>query len=356
MQSKKYPSQKGGRPRIEISWEGTPTNCKHVVINFDGEEIGTISNQKMMEEGQWFTTQYDTILGVKLKRNPLIDFIGTCKWEISMYGDFGPGLHCTRQKLESISSIVFFIAGFNISVGLVVTLFKVEPFGSTIGGIFMIIFGFVFLGLGFLVSRRSEIALGTAFTLFLLDTIFLAYYQIIELPTQARITGATYSLSPPFWLYIIHAILLYWAISLCTDLLDHFRIPQQNDKSASSIIFFIAGFNISVGLAVTLFKDEPFGGIFMIIFGFVFLGLGFLVKPRSEIALGTAFTLFLLDTIFLVYYQIIELPTQARITGAIYSSSPSFFLYIVHAILLYVMWQGFGAIRKLKIDRNDVYP
>jgi hypothetical protein len=210
MQSKKYPLEKGGQPRLEISWKGSPVKCKHVAISVDGQEIGTIANQKLMEEGQEFCLQDGSTLVVKLNRGMLIDFIGICKWEISLNGEIIPDPDFEpAQKHKSAYGIVFFIAGFNIAVGFAVALFKFERFGGAIGGISMIIFGFIFLGLGFLVKRRSAIALGIAFTIFLLDTIYLAYYQLIELPTQPHIVGTTYSSSPNYWPYMFRGLLLY---------------------------------------------------------------------------------------------------------------------------------------------------
>jgi hypothetical protein len=207
MQSKKYPLEKGGQPRLEISWKGSPVKCKHVAISVDGQEIGTIANQKLMEEGQEFRLQDGSTLVVKLNRGMLIDFIGICKWEISLNGEIIPDPDFEpAQKHKSAYGIVFFIAGFNIAVGF--ALFKFERFGGAIGGISMIIFGFIFLGLGFLVKRRSAIALGIAFTIFLLDSIYFVYYQLIELPTQARIAGGTTHSSSPES-YIFRGLFLY---------------------------------------------------------------------------------------------------------------------------------------------------
>jgi hypothetical protein len=208
MQSKKYPLEKGGQPRLEISWKGSPVKCNNVIISVDGQEIGTIANQKLIEEGQRFHLQDDSILEVKLERGLLIDFMGMCKWKIFLNGELIPDPFFTAaQKHKSAFDSVFLIAGFNIAVGLAVTFFKFERFGGAIGGITMIIFGFVFLGLGFSVKRRSEIALGIAFTIFLLDTIYFVYYQLIELPAQARIAGTAHSASLES--YILRGLFLY---------------------------------------------------------------------------------------------------------------------------------------------------
>ena len=85
-----------------------------------------------------------------------------------------------QARLRNAYLMVYFIAGLNLVLGFVSLLFDVELLRQLGVGIGSILFGLVFLALGFFVQRQSTLALILAIVIFALDGIvgiFLAASQ-----------------------------------------------------------------------------------------------------------------------------------------------------------------------------------
>jgi hypothetical protein len=123
--------------------------------------------------------------------------------------------------------------------------------------------------------------------------------------------------------------------------------PSKRLSVAYAIIFFIAGLNIVLGL-IAVFTESEFLteriGIdwTTIVFGMVFLLLGFLVRGRSVVALAVAVVLFIASGIwsFVVISQ-----TMTR-------GAPPIGGIVMRILLLIPMIQGFGALRDLKANEQ----
>ena len=127
--------------------------------------------------------------------------------------------------------------------------------------------------------------------------------------------------------------------------------PQKNLATAYGAVFFVGAFSVIVGLVAVLFEVRFLQNLGLgwssILFGIVFLVLGYYVKQGAMIALAIAIGLYSLDGIVFLVDLIQRKGSPA--TGGI----------IFRLIMLWFMSRGFGAIRELKANttrniRNSV--
>ena len=164
MPKRAYALEKSGPKRLEVSWKGL---WKNVTIQLDGETIGTIPGQKQLSAGQEFQLTDGSTLKVQLVKK-----LTTTELQVLRNGQPLPGSASDPEtKFKTAYGMVFFIAGLNIVLGLVAWVFQVEFLESIGIGIYSIIFGVVFLVLGYFVQRRSVVALVMAIAVFALDGI-----------------------------------------------------------------------------------------------------------------------------------------------------------------------------------------
>ncbi|NTV00878.1 MAG: hypothetical protein HGA55_07145, partial [Methanoregulaceae archaeon] len=116
--------------------------------------------------------------------------------------------------------------------------------------------------------------------------------------------------------------------------------PQTRLKNAYLMVYFVAGLNLVLGFISSLFNVEflqAMGiGFVSIIYGLVFLVLGFFVQRRSAVALILAIVIFALDGILGFFLSIAA------------GYSPGIGGMVARIILLIPMVQGVGAIKALK--------
>ncbi len=173
MPKQSFALEAGGEKRLEISWKGM---YKDVTVSLDGTSIGVIPNQKALSAGQ----EFRSIDGTTIKVQLVSKFMST-ELQVLRNGQPIPGSASDPQtKVKNAYGMVCFVAGLNLVLGLVSFLFNVE-FLQQIGiGFGSILFGLVFLALGFFVQRKSTVALILAIVIFALDGIvgfFLAASQ-----------------------------------------------------------------------------------------------------------------------------------------------------------------------------------
>ncbi|MBN1920933.1 MAG: hypothetical protein JW892_06790 [Anaerolineae bacterium] len=154
----------GGEKRLEISWKGM---WKNVTVSLDGAPLGVIPSQKALSAGQEFQAPDGSTIKVQL-----VNKLMTTELHVLRDGQPLPGSAADpRTKLKNAYGMIYFVAGLNLVLGLVTTLFDVE-FLQIIGiGVNSIIFGLVFLVLGYFVQRKSAVALILAIVIFALDGI-----------------------------------------------------------------------------------------------------------------------------------------------------------------------------------------
>ncbi len=162
MPKQSYALEAGGEKRLEISWKPF---WKDITVTLDGNSIGTIPNQKALTSGQEFRLPDGTALKVQL-----VSRVTSTELQVLRNGQPPPGSASDPQiRLKYAYWVVYFVAGLNLVLGLISFLFNVE-FLQQIGiGFGSILFGLVFLVLGFFTQRKSMVALILAIVIFALD-------------------------------------------------------------------------------------------------------------------------------------------------------------------------------------------
>ena len=173
MPTQRYALESGGAKRLEVSWKGL---WKNLAIKLDGNVVGTIAGQKELKAGQDLELPDGSVLHVQL-----VQKFSSTELQILRNGEPLPGSASDPvQRLKTAYGMVFFVAGLNIVLGVIAGLFQVE-FLYAIGiGWGSVVFGVIFLVLGFFVKRESMVALILAIVIFALDGImgfFLAAQQ-----------------------------------------------------------------------------------------------------------------------------------------------------------------------------------
>lgn len=159
-----YAFEAGGEKRLTLTWKG---GYRNMTVTLDGSPLGVIADQKALRAGQEFRLMDGSILKVQL-----VNKISGSELQVLRNGQPLPGSSSDPQaKLKTAAYMVFFIAGLNLVLGILSVLLKSEFLQAAGIGIFSIIFGLVFLLLGFFVWRRSSVALILAIVIFALDGI-----------------------------------------------------------------------------------------------------------------------------------------------------------------------------------------
>lgn len=124
--------------------------------------------------------------------------------------------------------------------------------------------------------------------------------------------------------------------------------PQQQLKLAAGIVYFVGGLSLLLGILAAVAKVDflinlGFGAVSMGV-GVLFVVLGYFVSQRSMIALGVAMALFAADFVLSIMAAI---DYGGRVpTGGI----------VIRIFLLFGMWSGFGAIKKLRQAEQSAPP
>lgn len=156
--------EEDGEKRLEVSWKGL---YKDVTVSLDGNSVGVIPDQKALSAGQEFRLFDGSTLKVQLVNK----FMAT-ELQVLRNGQPLPGSSSDPQaRLKNAYYMVYFVAGLNLVLGFVSFLFNVELLQQIGIGLGSVIFGLVFLALGFFVQRKSIVALILAIVIFALDGI-----------------------------------------------------------------------------------------------------------------------------------------------------------------------------------------
>jgi ribosomal protein L37E len=153
----------GGEQRLIIAWKGIWTNAS---IYLDKKPIGLIPDKKLLIAGQDLLLPDGSTIKVQLDPKKGIN--------VFRNGQLLPGSASDpkvqhKGAYELAYGIVYFVGGINILLGLATSLFKLELFGQASDGLYQLLFGLIFLALGFFVQRKSNVALILAIVIFGLD-------------------------------------------------------------------------------------------------------------------------------------------------------------------------------------------
>jgi len=159
-----YALEKDGPQRLEIAWRGMYRN---VTVALDGNELGTIPDQRALAAGESFSLPDGSRLSVQLVRK-----LSGAELQVLRNGQPLPGSASDPEsRLKGAYGIIFFVAVLNLVLGLITVLGDVEFLQSIGIGPYSIAFGVLFAVLGYFTMRRSVAALVLAIVLFALDAI-----------------------------------------------------------------------------------------------------------------------------------------------------------------------------------------
>lgn len=124
-------------------------------------------------------------------------------------------------------------------------------------------------------------------------------------------------------------------------MLERLNSPTFAHKTAYWILFILGGLNILVGFAAMVLKINllPGFGVFLaILFGLLFLVLGYFTKKGSVSALISAMVIYALS-VASNYFIATASGTPPAICG-----------FLIPLVVLVLMYKGVGALRFLKSD------
>lgn len=152
--------------QLEIEWAGMWNN---VSVRCAGVEIGQFADQSALKAGATYTLDDGSTLDVKLKSG-----MAESGLVVLLNGEPFPGCGSDPlEKLKAAYGMIYVIAALNIILGIVVVVGGFTFLANLGIGAGSIVFGVIFVILGFLVSKRSVIALTLAVGLFGLDGILI---------------------------------------------------------------------------------------------------------------------------------------------------------------------------------------
>lgn len=162
MPTQQYALEPNGPKRLILSWN---MFWKNLVVSYDGVVLGSVPSKKELTSGQSFALPDGSAVQVQL-----VSGFGSTELRLTRNGQPLPGSAADPiSRLNTAVGTVFFIAGLNIILGLVAEVFQVSLLQQLGLGISSIIFGLIFLVLGWFVKRHSLIALFLAIGLFIVD-------------------------------------------------------------------------------------------------------------------------------------------------------------------------------------------
>lgn len=181
MPKQTYAFKPGGRKRLEVSWKGM---WKDFTVKLDNQVVGEFSDQSELEAGQWLSLPDGSSLRIQLVQKSSRTELQVLRNGLPLaVSSFDP-----ESRLRSACSMIFFIAGLNLVLGIATMLFRIEFLQALGIGFFSVIFGLVFLLLGFWAQSGSQLALILAIAIFALDGI-LGFVLVAMVGGTPNISG-----------------------------------------------------------------------------------------------------------------------------------------------------------------------
>ena len=166
MPTKTFALDKGGPERLELEWQG---NFKNVEVRLDGVLLGSFENAKELKAGGTYPLEDGSTLEVKLATTALFPELTLTRNGVALPGSAAD----PEQRVKAAAGMIYFVAGFNVLLGLVAAAFNVQFLQSIGVGLGSVLEGAIYGGLGYFVGQRSTFALGLAVGLFVIDGILL---------------------------------------------------------------------------------------------------------------------------------------------------------------------------------------
>ena len=164
MPVREFSVEREGPKRLRLDWRG---NWRQLTVTLDDETLGEIDNPDALKHGINYPLPDNSQLTIRL-----VQRLYSSRLEVLRDGRPLPGSDSDpHELLRNAATMVFFIAGLNLLLGLAELIFHSSFLQSMGVGWFSILFGLVYTGLGLLVRRRVAAALWVAVLLFAADGI-----------------------------------------------------------------------------------------------------------------------------------------------------------------------------------------
>ena len=184
MPKKRFPLSSGLSSVVELEWRGM---WKDFTVRVDGQALGTMSGQDELIKGGSWALADGSKLDVALKKSALGAELQVTRDGVPLPGSPTDPL----ARMRGAAGIAFFIAGLNVLLGAIAMATESHLLAELGLGWASIVFGAIFLGLGFGIRKGSLIALIAAIVLFALDGV-LGLYWVIEAGGRPGVGGLVF--------------------------------------------------------------------------------------------------------------------------------------------------------------------
>lgn len=153
------------KEKLEVSWK---RNYRHCIVRFNGEEVISINSRKEFREGKEVGLDYKTVLKIQLKKSMLFfTAIDLTVNERPVPGSMADPV----KQINGIHGLILFIAFVNLVFGAVSVIYSPRLLTEVGIGWYTLVYGGIFLILGFMVKRFSQVAMILTIILMSLDII-----------------------------------------------------------------------------------------------------------------------------------------------------------------------------------------
>ena len=177
MPKQAFALEPGGEKRLEVTWK---RGFEKLFVWFDGRVVGFIPDKRALSAGQEVPLPDGSSIMSQVAR----EFLSPRLCSLRNGQPLPETTSDPERKWKNAYGVVYFLAGFNPVLGLVALLFQVEFLQQYGMGFGSIIFGSVFLVLGYFVQQESVRGLILAFVIFGLDGLLRAvlFSHLIRCP------------------------------------------------------------------------------------------------------------------------------------------------------------------------------
>jgi hypothetical protein len=158
MPTQKFPIERNGPKRIEVSWGGF---WKDFTVKFDGNEVGKVTKDEL-NAGKEMPLPDGSTFKVHLRKVGM-----STELALLRNGTPLPGSGADPVTLvKTAAGIVYFLGGLQVLIGVIAKVGHVEALQQAGMGVEAIVIGAILGVLGFFTMQRSKIALALAMVVF----------------------------------------------------------------------------------------------------------------------------------------------------------------------------------------------
>ncbi|RMF64299.1 MAG: hypothetical protein D6743_09500, partial [Calditrichaeota bacterium] len=173
MPKQAFALEPGGKKRLEVSWK---RGFEKVFVWFDGRVVGFIPDRRALSAGQEVRLPDSSTVTFQVVRK----FLSRKLRALRNGQPLPKTVSDPERRWKNAYGVLYLIAGINLVLGTVALLFNVEFLQQLGAGLGSILFGLVFLILGYFIQRKSVAALITAIVLFAFDALVGVVLAVAE--------------------------------------------------------------------------------------------------------------------------------------------------------------------------------